>query len=204
MPANLINQLRNEFSDDVIEKLAFYLGETPARTQSALGYAIPGVAGGLFQKAQTPQGADESARVASARWLRRHIVWQPAHSAANGRRTCRPHQKRGSPAVVVAWTAPEQPDGRYCGGQRIGQAVVGLVVGLGRVRRREPDGEGGQRRRRTQRRVCRRPARRAGSVSGGRGANRSRTGSRGVELDPSGGASTRLRAGTDTGARLRA
>ena len=59
MPANLINQLRNEFSDDVIEKLAFYLGETPARTQSALGYAIARVAGGLLQKAQTPQGAND-------------------------------------------------------------------------------------------------------------------------------------------------
>ena len=59
MAANLINQLKNEFSDDVIERLASYLGETPARTQTALGYAIPGVAGGLFQKAQTPQGAND-------------------------------------------------------------------------------------------------------------------------------------------------
>jgi len=59
MAANLIHQLKNEFSDDVIERLASYLGETPARTQTALGYAIPGVAGGLFQKAQTPQGAND-------------------------------------------------------------------------------------------------------------------------------------------------
>ena len=59
MAANLINQLQSEFSDDVVSKLASYLGETPARTQSALGYAIPAVLGGLFQKAQTPQGASD-------------------------------------------------------------------------------------------------------------------------------------------------
>ena len=59
MAANLIAQLQNEFSDDVISKLAYYLGETPAKTQTALGYAIPAVVGGFFQKTQTPQGATD-------------------------------------------------------------------------------------------------------------------------------------------------
>ena len=59
MAANLIAQLQNEFSDDVISKLASYLGETPAKTQTALGYAIPAVVGGFFQKTQTPQGATD-------------------------------------------------------------------------------------------------------------------------------------------------
>jgi len=59
MAANLIGQLQHEFSDDVIAKLASFLNETPARTQSALGYAIPAVAGGFYEKAQTPQGASD-------------------------------------------------------------------------------------------------------------------------------------------------
>ena len=59
MAANLIAQLHNEFSDDVIGRLASYLGETPAKTQRAVGYAIPAVVGGLFQKAQASGGAQD-------------------------------------------------------------------------------------------------------------------------------------------------
>jgi OmpA-OmpF porin, OOP family len=59
MAANLIAQLQNEFSDEVIGRLASYLGETPARTQRAVGYAIPAVVGGLFQKAQASGGAQD-------------------------------------------------------------------------------------------------------------------------------------------------
>ena len=59
MAANLIAQLQNEFSDDVIGRLASYLGETPAKTQRAVGYAIPAVVGGLFQKAQASGGAQD-------------------------------------------------------------------------------------------------------------------------------------------------
>ena len=87
----------------MIERLASYLGETPARTQTALGYAIPGVAGGLFQKAQTPQGANDLL-ASSARRLRRDIVREPRQPAANRRRTGGPHKERGNTAVVVAWT----------------------------------------------------------------------------------------------------
>jgi outer membrane protein OmpA-like peptidoglycan-associated protein len=61
MAANLISQLQNEFSDDVVGRLASYLGEPAAKTQTALGYAIPAIVGGLFQKAQTPQGASDLA-----------------------------------------------------------------------------------------------------------------------------------------------
>lgn len=59
MAANLIAQLQNEFSDDVIGRLASYLGETPAKTQRAVSYAIPAVVGGLFQKAQASGGAQD-------------------------------------------------------------------------------------------------------------------------------------------------
>jgi outer membrane protein OmpA-like peptidoglycan-associated protein len=57
MAVNLINKLRNELTDDTIGRIASSLGETPANTQSAIGYAVPATVGMLAQKAQTTQGA---------------------------------------------------------------------------------------------------------------------------------------------------
>lgn len=72
---NLVDFLsRPRFSDDVAERtdrsgvatglawtpsggVASSLGETPANTQSAIGYAVPAIVGMLAQKAQTTQGA---------------------------------------------------------------------------------------------------------------------------------------------------
>jgi outer membrane protein OmpA-like peptidoglycan-associated protein len=59
MPVNLINILRNEFSSDALERIASFVGETPASTQTALGSAIPAVLAGLAQKSQTPRGAED-------------------------------------------------------------------------------------------------------------------------------------------------
>jgi outer membrane protein OmpA-like peptidoglycan-associated protein len=57
MAVNLIDKLRTEFTDDAIGRIATFVGETPANTQSAIGYAVPATVGMLAQKAQTPQGA---------------------------------------------------------------------------------------------------------------------------------------------------
>jgi OmpA-OmpF porin, OOP family len=57
MAVNLINMLQNEVSDDAIGKIASFVGETPANTQSALGYVIPAFVGALAQKSQTTPGA---------------------------------------------------------------------------------------------------------------------------------------------------
>src|SRR5215471_3695457 len=57
MAVNLINKLRNELTDDVIGRIATFLGETPVNTQSAIGYAVPATVGMLAQRAQTAQGA---------------------------------------------------------------------------------------------------------------------------------------------------
>jgi len=57
MAVNLITKLRSELTDDTIGRIASSLGETPANTQSAIGYAVPATVGMLAQKAQTTQGA---------------------------------------------------------------------------------------------------------------------------------------------------
>jgi outer membrane protein OmpA-like peptidoglycan-associated protein len=57
MAVNLISKLRNELSDEVIGRVASSIGESPANTQSAIGYALPATVGLLAQKAQSTQGA---------------------------------------------------------------------------------------------------------------------------------------------------
>src|SRR5262245_26061443 len=59
MAVNLLTLLENEFSGDALSKVATLIGETPAKTQHALGNAIPAVVCMLNQKAQTTQGAGE-------------------------------------------------------------------------------------------------------------------------------------------------
>lgn len=57
MAVNLISKVRNELTDDAIGRVASSIGESPANTQSAIGYALPATVGMLAQKAQSTQGA---------------------------------------------------------------------------------------------------------------------------------------------------
>ncbi len=57
MAVNLINLLQNQFSPDVIGNVASFLGESPAKTQAALGHAVPAILGAMAQKTETPDGA---------------------------------------------------------------------------------------------------------------------------------------------------
>jgi outer membrane protein OmpA-like peptidoglycan-associated protein len=57
MAVNLINMLQGEFSDDVVGRIASFVGESPANTKSALGNAGPAILGMLAQRSQTPEGA---------------------------------------------------------------------------------------------------------------------------------------------------
>jgi outer membrane protein OmpA-like peptidoglycan-associated protein len=57
MAVNLINTLWNELSDDMTGRIAAFLGESPANTQSAIKDAVPATVGMMAQKAQNPQGA---------------------------------------------------------------------------------------------------------------------------------------------------
>jgi len=56
---NLLNLLQNEFSGDVVSKVASLIGEPPAKTQTAVASAIPAIIGALTQRAATPQGAGD-------------------------------------------------------------------------------------------------------------------------------------------------
>ena len=57
MAANLLTQLMNDFRGDTVDGIASGLGESPARTQSALGFVLPALLGGLAMKASTSDEA---------------------------------------------------------------------------------------------------------------------------------------------------
>ena len=56
MSTNLIAQIMNEFQGDTLNGVASALGETPAKTQTALGGVVPALIGGLAAHASSDQG----------------------------------------------------------------------------------------------------------------------------------------------------
>ncbi|HKE83648.1 MAG TPA: OmpA family protein [Vicinamibacterales bacterium] len=58
MPTNLINQLLGDLRGDTLNSVSSALGESPAKTQSALGAAVPAVVGGLANKVNTAGDAN--------------------------------------------------------------------------------------------------------------------------------------------------
>jgi len=56
---NLIAQLINDFRGDALSRVASALGETPAKTEAALGAAVPALFGGLANKVSTTAGAND-------------------------------------------------------------------------------------------------------------------------------------------------
>jgi OmpA-OmpF porin, OOP family len=57
MATNLLDSAKSLLTPDVISKISSLIGETPGKTQQALGVAIPSVAGVLCNEASTPGGA---------------------------------------------------------------------------------------------------------------------------------------------------
>lgn len=57
MASNLLDSARSLLTPDVISKISSLIGETPGKTQQALGVAIPSVAGVMCNEASTPSGA---------------------------------------------------------------------------------------------------------------------------------------------------
>jgi OmpA-OmpF porin, OOP family len=55
--ANLLTQLMNDFRGDAFDGISSALGESPAKTQSALGVVLPALLGGLALKAATSDQA---------------------------------------------------------------------------------------------------------------------------------------------------
>ena len=59
MAFNIVHLLENEFSNDVVEKVAAFIGEAPVQTRSALTNAVSAVIAALQQQASTPRGSTE-------------------------------------------------------------------------------------------------------------------------------------------------
>jgi len=57
MATNLLDSARSLLTPDVVSKVSSLIGETPAKTQQALGVAIPSLAGVMCNEASTPGGA---------------------------------------------------------------------------------------------------------------------------------------------------
>lgn len=51
MAPDLLNQISNVFSSDTVNQIASVFGETPARTQSAIGSLVPAILTTLARKA---------------------------------------------------------------------------------------------------------------------------------------------------------
>ncbi len=59
MAINLLDSAKSLLTPDVVTKISSLIGETPGKTQQALGVAIPSVAGTLCNVASTPAGASK-------------------------------------------------------------------------------------------------------------------------------------------------
>ena len=59
MAPDLLNQITNVFTSDTVNQIASVFGETPAKTQSALGSLVPAILGSLSHKATTIEGAND-------------------------------------------------------------------------------------------------------------------------------------------------
>ena len=57
MATNLLDSAKSLLTPDVVSKVSSLIGETPAKTQQALGVAIPSLTGVLCNEASTPTGA---------------------------------------------------------------------------------------------------------------------------------------------------
>lgn len=57
MSSNLLELINENITDDIVSKLAEFLGESSKSTSSALGSAIPSILGGLVNKGTDMQGA---------------------------------------------------------------------------------------------------------------------------------------------------
>lgn len=59
MAINLLDVCKNLLTPDVVSKISSLIGETPAKTQQALGTAIPSLAGVACNEVSTPGGASK-------------------------------------------------------------------------------------------------------------------------------------------------
>ena len=166
MAFNLVNLLENEFSNDVVEKVAAFIGEAPAQTRSALTNAVSAVIAALQQQASTPRGSTELFGVlpragfdgASIESLP-SVVGSPG-GLANLIKT-------GGPLVASLFGSRLSGDHQLARRRRRHRQVGGILLAQSRhAPGAQPGGPAGEQHRQLQRRFDRRPDQGSGAGTG--------------------------------------
>jgi OmpA-OmpF porin, OOP family len=87
MATNLLDSAKSLLTPDVISKVSSLIGETPAKTQQALGVAIPSIAGVVCNEASTPGGAAKVHSLITSTQLPTDILTNVGGALAGGTAT---------------------------------------------------------------------------------------------------------------------
>jgi outer membrane protein OmpA-like peptidoglycan-associated protein len=87
MATNLLDTARTLLTPDVVSKVSSLVGETPAKTQQALGAVIPSLAGVACNEASTPGGASRLFDLIRNTQLPGDLLSNPAGALAGGAAT---------------------------------------------------------------------------------------------------------------------
>ncbi|WP_020505292.1 OmpA family protein [Lamprocystis purpurea] len=141
MAFNLFSLLQNEFSSDVIGKIASFVGETPAKTQTALTAAVPAVMCAVHQKVANTGGADDLLEMLQRGGFDGKTIGTPAN-VADSPSGLADLVKRGAPLVtslfgsrvsgLVDWLAGAADIGKSASSSLLGLAVPFALNLIGR------------------------------------------------------------------------
>jgi len=141
MAFNLFSLLQNEFSSDVIAKIASFVGETPAKTQTALTAAVPAVMCAVHQKVANTGGADDLLEMLQRGGFDGKTIGTPA-TVAGSPSGLADLAQRGAPLVtslfgsrvsgLVDWLAGAADIGKSAASSLLGLAVPFVLNLIGR------------------------------------------------------------------------
>ncbi|WP_295588099.1 OmpA family protein [uncultured Lamprocystis sp.] len=141
MAFNLFSLLQNEFSSDVIGKIASFVGETPAKTQTALTAAVPAVMCAVHQKVANTGGADDLLEMLQRGGFDGKTIGTPANVAGTPSGLA-DLAKLGAPLVtslfgsrvsgLVDWLAGAADIGKSAASSLLGLAVPFVLNLIGR------------------------------------------------------------------------
>jgi OmpA-OmpF porin, OOP family len=87
MAINLLDSARSLLTPDVVSRVSSLIGETPAKTQQALGAAIPSLAGVICNEASTPGGATKVHNLITSTQLPGDLLTNTGGALAGGAAT---------------------------------------------------------------------------------------------------------------------
>jgi hypothetical protein len=87
MAINLLESAKSLFTPDVVSKASSIIGETPAKTQQAIGTAVPSLAGVLCNEASTPGGAAKVHNLITSAQLPGDLLSNASGTLAGGPQT---------------------------------------------------------------------------------------------------------------------